>query len=211
MPSIQVQRAMQHVFLVGGITDKSFFEINSKIKVSSSWLLMRMDPLLNLLCKTWLSFLNDKVKITIRKAGQSSKSTILISHITWQVVTISYLHLHMIWMIEHCCVEVKACGENTRLELCSHHCGWDIVVQADAAQMDKCCDPLGSGMSTSMYSSGFCLITSDTIMGNIYDGEPSTWIKCINFHNKTRQRLGQQICRKAIFTSIQSVRPRSEI
>ena len=43
-------------FLVGGISDKSLLEINSKIKVVSSWMLMRMDPLLTLLCKTWLSF-----------------------------------------------------------------------------------------------------------------------------------------------------------
>ena len=41
-------------FLVGGITDKSLFEINCKIKVSSSWMLMIMDPLLTVLCKTWL-------------------------------------------------------------------------------------------------------------------------------------------------------------
>ena len=34
--------------------NKSLFEIGSKIKVSSSWMLMRMGPLLTLLCKTWL-------------------------------------------------------------------------------------------------------------------------------------------------------------
>ena len=134
-----------------------------------------MDPLLNLLCKTWLSFVSDKVKIAIRKAAQSSKCTTLISHITWQVFALSSLHLHMIWIIEHCCVDVKAYGENTRLELCCHHSGWDNVLQADAAQMGKCCDPLESWMSTSMYSSGFCLISSDTIMWNIYGGEPCTW------------------------------------
>ena len=47
----------------------------------------------------------------------------------------------MIWMIEHCGVEVKACGENTRLELCFHR----SVLQADAVQMGKYCDPLESG------------------------------------------------------------------
>ena len=34
------------------------------------------------------------------------------------------------------------------------------VLQADAAQIGKCCDPLESGMSTAMYSNRFCLISS---------------------------------------------------
>ena len=41
----------------------------------------------------------------------------------------------MIWIIEHCCVDVKACGQNIKLELCCHHSGWGIVLQADVAQM----------------------------------------------------------------------------
>ena len=48
----------------------------------------------------------------------------------------------MIWIIEHCCVEVKAYDQNTRLEFCSHHSAWDIVVHADATQTGKCCDPV---------------------------------------------------------------------
>ena len=39
-------------FLVGGISDKSLFEIDSKI--SSSLMLMRMNPLPTLLYKIWL-------------------------------------------------------------------------------------------------------------------------------------------------------------
>ena len=129
-------------------------------------------------------FISGKVKMTIRGAGQSLKSTTLTSHITWQVLVLalSYLHLHMIWIIEHCCVEVKACDQNSSKNWCCHHNGWSIVLQADADQMAKCCDPLGSGMSTSMYSSGFCPIASDKIIYNIYDGEPSTWIKLIKLH-----------------------------
>ena len=38
-------------FLVGGISDKSLFKIDSKIKVSSSWMLMTMGPFLTLLYK----------------------------------------------------------------------------------------------------------------------------------------------------------------
>ena len=94
-------------------------------------------------------FLSKKAKITIRRAEQSSKSTTLTSHITWQVLALLSLHLHMIWIIEHRCVEVKACGANIRLELYYHHSRWDIILQADAAQMGKCCNPLQSGMSTS--------------------------------------------------------------
>ena len=106
-------------------------------------------------------FLSDKVKITIRKARQCSKSTTLTIHIKWQVLALTFLHLYMILIIEHCYIEGKACGENTRLELSCHHSGWDIVVQVAAAQMGKWRDPLESGMSTSMYSSGFFLISSD--------------------------------------------------
>ena len=69
--------------------------------------------------------------------------------------------------------------------------------------MGKCCDSLESRMSTSMYSSGFCLISSNTVMWNIYDGEWSTWIKFIKLHMKSRQSLGQRICREVLFTSIQ--------
>ena len=57
----------------------------------------------------------------------------------------------------------------------------------------------------------FCLISSDTMMWNISGGEPSTWIKSIKNHKKSTLSLGQQIWRKTLFTSIQSVRPRSEI
>ena len=140
MPFMPVQQAIQELLLVGGMSDKNFFEIESKIKAYSSWILSRMDPLLNLLCKTCFSFLSDSVEITIRKAAQSSKGTTLI---TWQVLALSSLHLHMIWKIEHCWFEVKACGENTRLELCCHHNWWDIVLQADAAQMNMNMNGLG--------------------------------------------------------------------
>ena len=60
-------------------------------------------------------FLSGKVKMTIREAGQSLKSTTLTSHITWQVLVLAllYLHQHMIWIIEHGCTEVKVCGQNT--------------------------------------------------------------------------------------------------
>ena len=149
--------------------------------------------------------------MTIRKDGQSSETTPATNHITWQGLALSSLHLHMIWVIVHCCVEVKASDQKTRLELWCYHSGWGIVLQGDAAEMGKCCDPQEFGMSTSVYSSGFCLISSDTIMWNIYDGERFTWIKFIKLHNKSRQSSGRQICYNALFTSIQSVRPRSEI
>ena len=153
----------------------------------------KMDPLLKLLSKTWLAFflLSNKIKMIIRKAGQSSKTDTLKSHITWQGLALSSLHLHMIWLIEHCCIEVKACDQNTRLELCCHRSGWGIVLQADAAQMGKCCDPPESGMSTSMLSCRFSLIPPNAIMWNIYDGERSAWIKLIKLPTKSRQSIGQ--------------------
>ena len=149
-------------------------------------------PVAKATVQTWLAFflLSDKMKMTIRKAGQSSQTTTLTSHITWQGLALSYLHLHMIWTIEHCCIEVKACDQNTRLELCCHHSGWGIFLQAEAAQIGKCCDPLDSGMSTSMYSSRFSLISSNAMVWNIYDGERSTRIKLIKHHTKSRQSLG---------------------
>ena len=134
MPFTQVPQAIQEFLLVGGISDQSLFEINSTIKVSSSWILMKMDSLLELLSKPWLAFflLSGKMKMTIRKAGHFSKTNTLTSHITWQGWASSSLHLHMIWIIEHCCIEVKACDQNTKLELCCHRSGWCIVLQAEA-------------------------------------------------------------------------------
>ena len=136
MPLTQVPQVMQEFLLVGGISDKSLFGFNSAIIVSSSWISMRTDPLPKLLSKhDWLSFSSDRVKMTKRKTGQSSKTTTMTSHIAWQEWALSSLHMHMIWIIEHNCVEVKACGQNTRLEFCCHH-------SADATQTGKCCDPL---------------------------------------------------------------------
>ena len=117
----------------------------------------------------------------------------------------------MIWIIELCCIGVKPCDQKTRLELCCRHSGWGMVLHADAAQIGKCCDLLESGMSTSMYSSRYCLISSNTIVWNIYDGERSTWIKLLKLHTKSRQSFEQQMFRKVFFISIQSVKPRSEI
>ena len=73
--SRRFHRRYRGFILVGGISDKSLFEINSTTKVCSSWMLMRMDPLLKLLSKTWLAFflLSDKMKMTIRKAGNLQK------------------------------------------------------------------------------------------------------------------------------------------
>ena len=60
-----------------------------------------------------------------------------------KVLALSSLHPHMMWIIEHCCVEMKACRQNVRPELCCHHNEWDIVLHhADATQMGKCCDSL---------------------------------------------------------------------
>ena len=84
---------------------------------------------------TGFILLKGKVKMTIRKVGQSTETTTLTSHTTWQGLALSSLHLHMIWMIEHCCVEVKAYGQTARLELWCHHSGWGIGLQADAAQI----------------------------------------------------------------------------
>ena len=66
------RRYKRGFFLVGGISDKSLSDINNNIKVSRSWMLMRMGPLLTLLCKTWL-FLSGKVKMTLRETGHSLK------------------------------------------------------------------------------------------------------------------------------------------
>ena len=61
-----------------------------------------------------------------------------------------------------------------------------------------------SRICTSMFSTGILLISSDTIMGNMPDGEPTACIKFTNLHMISRQRLRQQICRKMLFASIQS-------
>ena len=62
----------------------------------------------------------------------------------------------------------------------------------------------GSRICTSMYSTGFLLISSDTITWNMPDGEPTACIKFTNLHKISRQRLRQQICRKVLLASIQS-------
>ena len=56
MPLTQVPQAIQEFILVGGISDKSLFEFNSAIIISSSWISMRADLLLKLLSKKWLAF-----------------------------------------------------------------------------------------------------------------------------------------------------------
>ena len=85
-PSCRFHMRYKSFFWLEGFRMKDLFEINNTIKVSSSWILMRMDPLLRLLSKTWLPFflLSDKMEMTIMKAGQSSKTIILTTHITWQ-------------------------------------------------------------------------------------------------------------------------------
>ena len=50
----------------------------------------------------------------------------------------------------------------------------------------------------------FFPISSGIITWNMHDGEPTTCIKSINLHKKSRQSLRQQICRKVLFASIQS-------
>ena len=70
-----------------------------------------------------------------------------------------------------------------------------------------CCPILAESESricTSTYSSGILPISSDTITWNMPDGEPIGCIKFTNLHKKSRQILRQQICRKALFASIQS-------
>ena len=57
-----------------------------------------------------------------------------------------------------------------------------------------------SRICTSMYSVDFLLILSGTITWNMNDGKPTTWMKFINPHKKSRQNLRQQICRKAILS-----------
>ena len=52
-----------------------------------------------------------------------------------QVLALQSLRLHMIQMIEHCCVEVKTCVQNTKPELCCDDNAWDIVLRADAIQL----------------------------------------------------------------------------
>ena len=73
----------------------------------------------NALVQNMTFFLSGKVKMTIREAGQSLKSTNLTSYRTWRVLVLalSYVHLPMISIIEHGCVDVKACGQNTSQKL----------------------------------------------------------------------------------------------
>ena len=61
-----------------------------------------------------------------------------------------------------------------------------------------------SRICTSIYSSGLFPISSSKLTWNMHDGEPTTCTKFINLHKKSRQSWRQQICRKALFTSIQS-------
>ena len=90
--------------------------------VSGSHQLMNFDEngsVANAFVQNKVLFLSEKVKMTIREAGQSLKSITMASHVTWQVLVLasSYLQLHMIWIIEHGRVEVKACGQNTSQKL----------------------------------------------------------------------------------------------
>ena len=81
-----------------------------------------------------------------------------------------------------------------------------VGLQYRWATSSGCCLILAqreSRICTSMYSSGLFLISSGTISWNMHHGEPTTCIKFINFHKKSRQNLRQQICRKVLFKSIQ--------
>ena len=51
-----------------------------------------------------------------------------------QVLALQSLRLHMILMIEHCCVEVETCVQNTKPELCCDHSACDITIRTDAIQ-----------------------------------------------------------------------------
>ena len=68
----------------------------------------------------WLGYIGTKGWGTIE---------IIPSSISFEV-----LHLHMIKMVEHCCVDVKTCVQNTKPEFCCDHSAWDIVLRADAIQ-----------------------------------------------------------------------------
>ena len=163
MPFTQVPHVIQDFLVVGGISDKSLFGINSTFKFSSSWRVLRMDPLLKLLPKTWLAFFFKRQDEDDNKGG-------------WKI----FKNHHP-----------NKSYNMTRI---------DFIILAPAHVLNNW-TLLCSGES--MYSSGFCLISSNTTMWNIYDGERSTRTKLIKLHMKSRQSLGQQICREVLFTSIQ--------
>ena len=49
------------------------------------------------------------------------------------------------------------------------------------------------GICTSTPSRGCCPISCVTIMSTMLDGEPSIWMRCINFHKKSRGSLSREI------------------
>ena len=137
---MQVPHVIQECLLVGGISDKSLFEINIRIKVMNSWMLMRKDPLLKFLYMAFFFKRQDKGGWTIFKKYHPQKL-----HNMTSIAFIIFAPAHDL----NNCVEMKACGQYTMLELCCHRSREGIVLQADAAQMGKCSDRLESGMSTS--------------------------------------------------------------
>ena len=130
---------------LGGFRMEAFKKSIVK-KTVSWWMLMGMDPLLKLLYRTRLSFFKrrDEGRTTFKK-HHLDKSHYMTS------MGFIILYLHMIWIIEHCCIEMKTSVQNTKLDLCFHHIGWYIVLQADTTPMGKWCDPLKFGMTTYIF------------------------------------------------------------
>ena len=109
---------------------------------------------------TWINFIKLHMKsrqslgqqFGVKCYSHQSRSEIWMAWVHWykgrrynrnhhQVLALQYLHMHMIWMIEHCCVDVKTFVQNSKLELCCHHTAWDTVLHADATQAGICCNP----------------------------------------------------------------------
>ena len=145
--------------------------------------------------------LSDRLEMTIRKVDNLDKHHPDQSHYMTRIgfIILALAHDLNNWTVL-CWVRWKQLART--LELWCHHSGWGIVLQTDVAQMGKCCDPLESRMFTCMYSSGFCLISPNTIMWNIYDRERYAWIKFIKIHHKkSRESLSQQIYRSVLHTN----------
>ena len=70
-------------------------------------------------------------------------------------------------MIEHGCVDVKAGVQDTKLDLCCHHNAWGIVIQADATQTGKCCDPLEHLITLHTSNGSWCMGIKGEMSGTV--------------------------------------------
>ena len=187
-PLYSLHRWCKSFFLVGGLWIKALSKSNVKqrfMNVDKNGSIAKAFLQNMAFVFKWQGEDDNKEDWTIFKKYHPNKS-----HNMTRLGFIIFEPVHDLNDLTLLCSDESMCPK-TRLELCCHHSGWDIVLQAHATQMSKCCDLLESGMSTSLKSNGFCLISSDNVK---YVRWATTYlIKFIKLHKKSRQSLKRQV------------------